>query len=135
MELSGELLRLVDLLAERNVPMHIAIAAVENVSWESSREERSKFFKGEDKLRGLARVVADAKLKPFRVLDEKETAFLIGIPEDNLLDAHFTTLFLSEVPRIVVRWKKLQELPVALLPGEKITSYLRQAGTCYLLGA
>ncbi len=51
---------------------------------------------------------------------------------DNRLDEYFTVLALASVTGTVRRWKKLHEVPVALLPSDIVRNSLRQATTCYL---
>jgi hypothetical protein len=75
-----------------------------------------------------------AKREPERELTDEMIQHLIGILGDEFLDEHFTILELKRVLGIVKRWKKLRAFKVVLLPGEKVTHYLRQATTCYLYG-
>lgn len=84
--------------------------------------------------RSIVRRLVEAKQEPQRELNDERIKTLVGFLQDELLDEHFTRLELQRIPGIVARWKQLREVPVVLLPGEKVTNYLRQATTCYLYG-
>lgn len=87
--------------------------------------------------RGLVHKRAKAKQGPSRELSNELIETLDGILHnegDGILDEYFTCLELQGIPDIVARWKKLCRIPIVLIPGEKVTEYIRQATTCYLYG-
>ncbi|MGB4781758.1 DUF4145 domain-containing protein [Candidatus Methylomirabilis sp.] len=97
---------------------------------------------GEVKLLKTARSLVDkvAKTKEGPVFSRElnnefiEEVFGVLHKGDEILDEHFTRLELQEIPKTVARWKKLSRIPTVLIPGEKVTDYMRQATTCYLYG-
>lgn len=101
----------------------------------SSAEEQAEAEAERKLIRLLTSSVVKIKQGPSR---ESSSETLLRLFEDfgsdDLLDAHFTTQELQRIPGIIERWKNLQAFQVALLPGERITHYLRQATTCYLYG-
>lgn len=134
MAFSQEILHLLDALAERKLDICFAIDAVEATDVFSGRpdsSEREERSRREDATRKLRRVLADLKLRPLRDPGEEALAELV---DDEELDAHFTISALAEIPRIADRWRQLRAVGVNLFPEEKVTGYLRQAGTCYLYG-
>ncbi len=137
MALSKDIIRLLSALVEAELTIDFAIDAVEQsylLFGERTPDNHKRYVKAAKEWGDLTSAIADAKLRPMRELNQEVVQSLEEIVGDERLDDYFTTLALGEVPHVVARWKKLKTVPVALLPGERVTAYLRQASTCFLYG-
>jgi len=139
MKLSEEIISLLEALDEAEVGIDFAIAAVEGlieygkpIDPEKHREYVEAAKLGREIIRGMA----ETRLKPMLGLDDEHLQALMEMFEvgDDHLDAHFTAHTLARVPHVVARWRRLRTIPVAIIPGDKVTGYLRQASECYLYG-
>jgi hypothetical protein len=137
MKLSEEIISLLEVLEEAEVGIDFAIGAVEGrieygeeIDPEKHREYVEAAKLGRDFIRGIA----ETRLKPMLGLNDEHLQTLMEIIEDDDLDAHFTTHTLAQVPHVVARWIRLGTIPVAIIPENRVTGYLRQASECYLYG-
>ena len=132
---SDEVLTLLLALEHTKLNVDFCISALDSVSdgSYSIREPRDKAERAEW-LQELTSKLPELRLRPVIVFDEETLEALDLVTDYDTLDQHFTVVALLQVPRMVARWWKLQPLRVVLLPNEKVTSYLRQATTCYLHG-
>lgn len=96
--------------------------------------ERAEGVENIHKIRAVISSLLNAKRAPQRELSDEIIQKVLEIFGDEDLDEYLTILELKGVPGIVTRWKKLRVLQVVLLPGERVTDYVRQATTCYLYG-
>lgn len=100
-----------------------------------SDEERREAEKASRIIRTAAKRLVDAKREPTLMsTSDQVTRVLRDIVSDTEIDQVFTVEALSIVLGALSRWKKLEDLHVGSLPGERVTRYLRQATTCYLWG-
>jgi hypothetical protein len=137
MKLSEEIISLLEVLEEVEVGIDFAIGAVEGlieygkkIDPEKHREYVEAAKSGRDFIRGMA----GTKLEPVLGLNDEHLQTLIELIGDDDLDAHFTTHTLAQIPHVVARWRKLGTIPVAVIPENRVTGYLRQASECYLYG-
>jgi hypothetical protein len=137
MALSEDIISLLRALLDAELTIYFAIDAVEQshlLFGERNTQNHNRYVEAAEEWGDLTGALAAAKLGPVKELNEEVVQSLEEIVGDERLDGHFTVLALGEVPRVVARWKKLKTVPVALLPGQRVTAYLRQASTCYLHG-
>jgi hypothetical protein len=142
MKLSEEIISLLEVLEEAEVGIDFAIAAVEGrieYGKEIDPEKHREYVELAKLGRKFIRGMAETKLKPMLGLNDEHLQTLMEtIGDDDIgdddLDAHFTTHALAQIPHVVARWRKLGTIPVAVIPENRVTGYLRQASECYLYG-
>lgn len=137
MATSGEILSLLDLLDEVGTDLGYVWGYVHDIARdepETFRFRQPADVEGTKKIRAAVSRIVKARQEPSRELRDDVIQDLVKILGDEVLDECFTRLELQVIPRIVQRWKELRALRVVLLPGEKVTAYLRQATACYLYG-
>jgi len=80
-------------------------------------------------IRARTAPVLDSKADLERFLED--VSRLTG---DDPLDDYFTRMLLEQIPHFVERSKNLGELVVGGLPSPRVTSYFKQATSCYIYG-
>jgi hypothetical protein len=104
-----------------------------------SQTERLESNQQRDWFREVVSLTVSGKLQPklrgVEEVQEDVALFTLDHPYlDARLNEYFTLELLYIVPGVVRRWKQLRELTVGLIPGPRVTDYLRQATICYLYG-
>ena len=130
MPTSQQLLRLLDLLEGAKLEMDSVVELVRDrikrdASHVAAVEPNDVAEKRTDDIRALF----DAWIRT------RETPLHLGkIFSHDATDHYFSRRLLSEVSAMVDRWRQLRAVSVALLPGDKVAGYLREAINCYVQG-
>jgi len=134
---STEILSLLQLLDETGCSIQDCMDYVREgaeSNTDISDEERAEGLKNIQRIRDAITSLVNAKRVPQRELSDEFIEKVLKIFGNEDLDEYFRILELKAIPGIVKRWKRLRALQVILLPGERVTDYVRQAATCYLYG-
>jgi hypothetical protein len=137
MATSGEILSFLDVLDEVGTDLDYVQGYVRDIA--SDEPETFRFREPADvedakRIRAIVAHIVQASQGPSRQLTDDLIRCVVEILGEEDLDRCFTRLELQMIPSVVKRWKELRALRVVLLPGEKVTAYLRQATACYLYG-